>query len=134
MSPQLLTLVQGVLASLLIFLGAFLTAKIGAKSTKHGQDQQHEINWFEKLSARIDTLEQSNRTLQERIEKVEGESRHKGRLVGLFGDFLDELSLFVLYGRLGPYPRVSRELADYYDVDRWDRIADQHDASQDRTT
>ena len=71
MSPQLLTLIQGVLASLLVFLGAFLTAKIGANSTKHGQDQQHEINWFEKLSARIDTLEQSNRALQDRIEKVE---------------------------------------------------------------
>lgn len=127
MSPALLTFIQGIVASLMVLGGVWITAKIGAKSTRRGQDQQHEIDWFEKLSNKVDKQDETIAALQSRIEKLEDEVHQKGQIIVKLGDYLNSLSLYVRFGRQGPYPRPDEELSDCFNTGRWGQIADEHD-------
>ena len=118
--PVFITVMGGVFAALLTTIVGLVTAFFSNRSAREGQRTQAELDWFTKLSEKITSLEL-------RIEKMEKESSDRGRIIGLFGDFLDEISLHILHGGRGKYPRSHEDLNLYFNSERWNRIADDAD-------
>ena len=116
--PAFITAVGAVFAVMLTTIAGLTTAFFSNRSTRDNQRTQAELDWFTRLSEKITSLEL-------RIEKMEKDSSDRGRIIGLFGDFLDEVSLYVLHGRKGIYPRSHEDLKPYFNSERWNRIADE---------
>ena len=120
LDPTFVTVMGAIFSALLVAIVGLVTQLVGNRSSRAEQRTQSELDWFTKLSDKITSLEL-------RIEKIEKESSDRGRIIGLFGDFLDDVSLYVLHGRRGKYPRHHTDLDPYFNSERWVRIADEAD-------
>ena len=111
------TLLQTIIAASFVLVGTILTIRTGAKTQSKGQD----ILWFEKLSGRINELDG-------RVISTEEEANKRGRLLGIACDFLDEVSLYLIYRTEGDeFPKFHPELGFYCDENRWVKIAERFD-------
>lgn len=127
---QVLTFVGGIITAALLYLGTRYTAKTAATSTKAGQQMQNDLDWRKQMSQELADQRGEIDQLKNKMATLEQELSGKVRLLFRFGDWADALSAFALYGRQGPYPLPDPELAEFYSADRWQRIADQHNAQQ----
>ena len=121
---NLLTL-MGVLATgLLGYFGKRYTDNITAQASERASQGELELSWVKELRDEIAKLRLEVDELRSKVEE-------KGRAAGVLADFLDELSTFVMHGRLGEYPvPPDGGAADYYNRSRWLAIKAGHDGAR----
>lgn len=121
MSDQLLTVIGGLIVALLGWQGKRYTDKLTTRTAEKAATGELELRWVQELRAEIADLRKQVDELRTHVET-------KDRIAWALGDYLDELSSFVHYGRKGLYPSPPEgEAATHYNRARWLAIKELHD-------
>ena len=124
MDSNLLTLMGVIATGLLGYFGKRYTDNTAAQAFERASRGELELSWAKELRDEIAKLRLEVDELRIKVEK-------KGRTAGVLADFLDELSAFVMYGRLGEYPTPpGGDAADHYNRSRWLAIKAEHDGTR----
>lgn len=116
-APWWITLaLSGVALIISVIVGPALINWLGERSRRNSEQVEKELSWVQELRAEV-------RDLQKRIEALELKVVSRDQIIGGLGRYLDELSLFHLYGKPGDHPAPpGGPAADYYDRHRWVRV------------
>ena len=124
MDSNLLTLMGVIATGLLGYFGKRYTDNITAQASERASQGELELSLVKELRDEIAKLRLEVDELRSKVEE-------KGRIAGILADFLDALSAFVLYGRLGEYPSPpDGGAADHYNRSRWLAIKALHDGAR----
>ena len=124
MDSNLLTLIGVIATGLLGYFGKRYTDNITAQASERASRGELELSWVKELRDEVAKLRLEVDELRSKVEE-------KGRTAGALADFLDELSTFVMHGRLGEYPAPpSGGAADHYNRSRWLAIKARHDGAR----
>ena len=124
MDSNLLTLMGVITTGLLGYFGKRYSDNITAQASERASQGELELSWVKELRDEIAKLRLEVGELRIKVEK-------KGRTAGVLADFLDELSAFVMYGRLGEHPTPpDGDAADHYNRSRWLDIKARHDGTR----
>lgn len=123
MSPvmvDVLKVLAGIVVALIGWQGKRYTDRISASTAVKASEGELELKWVQELRAEIADLKVHMHKLEERLDQKEA-------VVITLGDFLNELSSFVHYGRRGKYPTPPEVGAEHYNRPRWLAIKALHD-------
>ena len=124
MDSNLLTLMGVIATGLLGYFGKRYTDRITAQASERASQGELELGWVKELRDEIAKLRLEVDELRSKVEE-------KGRTARVLADFLDELSTFVIHGRLGEYPvPPDKGAADHYNRSRWLAIKAGHDGAR----
>ena len=124
MDSDLLTLMGVIATGLLGYFGKRYTDNITAQASERVSQGELELSWVKELRDEISKLRMEVYELRNKVEQ-------KGQIAGVLADFLDELSTFVMHGRLGEYPAPpDGGAADHYNRSRWLAIKAGHDGAR----
>ena len=124
MDGDLLALMGVIATGLLGYFGKRYTDNITAQASERASQGELELSWVKELRDEIAKLRLE-------VDELRGKVEQKGRIAGILADFLDELSTFIIHGRLGEYPAPpDGGAADHYNRSRWLAIKAGHDGAR----